>query len=631
MLLPARMMRLTVIALERDQRALLAGLGHLGVAQLTSTAVPEGLKSRNVNEQLARCDSLLGRVAELRRSLEIAPQIAPTIDVAQSALENDERALNPIEQKVRQLLDKQKTLQERLRQLESEACRLSTFSTLGVPLDRLQESPFLHFVTGSVPVENLHSGQESLAGQAVLIPLAGSQNNVIAIGTRQNRPDWEQKLHQLGFRSAEPFLTGIRGEQGRQQMNEELTRLTASLRGVREETSRTVLEIENRTNLEKLLLSAEQTLGCTASTVVLTGWTPAVKAGLLEDRVREITHGRCFIDLTAPMGVAEKDIPVLFQPSNLLRPFQRLVAAYGLPNYREIEPSLFVALTYLVMFGMMFGDAGHGLVLVLLGFTVLVKGQKSGTRDWGALLIWVGLSSIVFGVFYGGYFGIPQLRRYALWHDPLEGSPTRLLLAAVGVGVVTISLGLLLNVINRLRHRDLSGGLLGEFGFLGIAFYWGTLALVAKAAVAQSGKSIGVASLVIVALPVAGWIVKELIGSRDDKQRGLTFATALVGAFEAVLVYFANTVSFVRLAAYAMSHAALLVATFAIAAEVSRLSHVGSALSIAIIIIGNAVAIGLEGVIAGVQALRLEFYEFFSKFFSAEGKPFKPFRLMESE
>jgi len=97
--------------------------------------------------------------------------------------------------------------------------------------------------------------------------------------------------------------------------------------------------------------------------------------------------------------------------------------------------------------------------------------------------------------------------------------------------------------------------------------------------------------------------------------------------FEALLSYFANTVSFVRLGAYAMSHAALLVAAFMIAADVKHFSPGGTLLSVLVIILGNLVALVLEGIVASVQALRLEYYEFFGKFFSGGGQPFKPFRL----
>jgi V/A-type H+-transporting ATPase subunit I len=140
----------------------------------------------------------------------------------------------------------------------------------------------------------------------------------------------------------------------------------------------------------------------------------------------------------------------------------------------------------------------------------------------------------------------------------------------------------------------------------------------------------------LVGLPLLAWVVAEILTEKRQSPRtssgagpgsALTLlAQAMVGAFEGVLGYFANTISFVRLAAYAMSHAAVLVAAFSLAGEMHQLPA-GGLLAVVVIVAGNLVAILLEGTIASVQALRLEYYEFFSKFFSGEGTPFRPFQL----
>jgi len=106
---------------------------------------------------------------------------------------------------------------------------------------------------------------------------------------------------------------------------------------------------------------------------------------------------------------------------------------------------------------------------------------------------------------------------------------------------------------------------------------------------------------------------------------------SLIEAFEAALSYLANTISFVRLAAYAMSHSAILMATFAMADTVLDMGAVGGVLYIAVVILGNAIALVLEGVIVAVQVLRLEYYEFFSKFLAGTGLPFRPFSFLGKE
>ena len=314
-----------------------------------------------------------------------------------------------------------------------------------------------------------------------------------------------------------------------------------------------------------------------------------------------------------------------------------LVSTYGLPNYQELEPTLFVALSYMVMFGVMFGDAGHGMVLALCGLVALLAVRSPKARDFGVLLLFGGFSSIIFGIVYGSYFGIEELKKYALWHDPLEGDPMQLMYGAIGIGVIMISIGLILNIINRFRRGDMIGGFLDKFGLVGLLFYWGTLVLLMNGALIRSWGLMGVSIILFLVVPIVSWSLKEPIehllrhGASENNETSNGLVSALmescVGAFEAVLSYLANTISFVRLAAYAMSHAALLFAAFMLAAQVREFPYGGSLWSLLVIILGNMIAIILEGVIASVQALRLEYYEFFGKFFSGTGQPFEPFRL----
>jgi V/A-type H+-transporting ATPase subunit I len=340
--------------------------------------------------------------------------------------------------------------------------------------------------------------------------------------------------------------------------------------------------------------------------VLVSGWLPAESAPTLEKLLQEVTVGRCALSVTEPADA--EDVPVLLRQPRVFRPFANLVNGFGLPKYREVSPTFFVAVSYLLMFGMMFGDVGHGLVLALAGLGALWFTRR---RDIGVLLLCAGMVSAAFGWVYGSCFGLEWFKQFALWRDPLEGSPLDLLRIALGVGVAMISLGVVLNIINRFRQHDPVGAILDKFGIAGLVFYWGMLLWV-------TGQ---VRGSVWMALPVVAWVLKAPL----ERHAGETgwFASA-VEAFEGVVLYLANTISFVRLAAYAMSHAALLMAALAMAHEIQRTSPAAGWL---VIVAGNAAAIVLEGIIAAVQALRLEYYEFFNKFFPGEGRPFEPFRL----
>jgi V/A-type H+-transporting ATPase subunit I len=425
---------------------------------------------------------------------------------------------------------------------------------------------------------------------------------------------------------------------GQEEVALELQGIQQQIQQLAIEAAERLAAIERLASQERRLLEAAQHCPRTETAVLLTGWAPATEAPVVERRLREITAGRCIWANATAEDAAGEPVPVLLRHPRLLRPFEMLVAAYGLPRYQELEPTLFVALSFVLMFGMMFGDAGHGLVLALGGLLALRRGKTTRLRDAGVLLLFAGFSSMIFGVVYGSYFGLNQLKHYALWHDPLEGDAMALMYATMGFGVVMISLGMILNMINRFRAGDLVGGFLGQFGVAGALFYWGMLALATRFAEFEAHGMTGPLLLFCLALPIAGWMLKgplEYVLHRrahkpvEPAAGGGLFAAcaeSVVEAFEACLSYLANTISFVRLAAYAMSHAALLVATYMMAAEVRSASVAGSLL---VIVLGNLVAMVLEGVIACVQALRLEYYEFFGKFFSGEGQPFKPFRLVE--
>ena len=199
-----------------------------------------------------------------------------------------------------------------------------------------------------------------------------------------------------------------------------------------------------------------------------------------------------------------------------------------------------------------------------------------------------------------------------------------------------MSLGLVLNVINHFRRGHVLGGFLDKFGVAGMLFYWGALALLMKFAAIRSMGLVKPAVILFLLIPVVGWTLKEpieFVRKRRAHPAAVTgslsasLMESLVEVFEAVMSFFSNTVSFVRLAAYAMSHSALLLAAFMMAEQVRHLPAAGGVLSVLIIVLGNLVAIVLEGIVAAVQALRLEYYEFFSKFFSGNGQPFQPFCL----
>ena len=663
---PAPMQRLSLLILERDEHQVLRGLGRLGVIHLVrTTAGPDTAPFEPPDRAaaLSRCDDLVTRLEAVRRRIELEVLPEPSVEPLEITLDEADAGLRVIEARTKDLAERQQALQARWGQVAGLLEQVTSYEGLELPLDRIGQFSFLHFALGSLAPENMDELQSKLGDNVVLLtlPEREGQQRIVAVTSRKGRFSLETALEKAGFRR--DTLTVAEGETSErlavetrrehERLARELAEVTAGLKALSGELAQPVADLLHWVRGERLILEAEQTFPHTEATVLLTGWVPADDASSVRRQVQEIAGGRCVIETADTDGVPENEIPVLLRHPRLLRPFEMLVAGYGLPAYRELEPTLFVAITFLLMFGMMFGDVGHGAVLAVGGLAALWLGKSVKVRDVGVLLISGGLSSAIFGLVYGAYFG---MHGWGLWREPLamEGrGPVDFLIVALCIGVGIISLGLILNMVNRFRRGDVLGGFLDKFGVAGAVFYWGVLGLGCKFIVINDASLHWAEILLLIVLPLAVLMFREPVmyalrrrfgdgheaaagghaAAAGGHQAGSMFEVffeSAVEVFETVLGYMANTISFVRLAAYAMSHAAILMATFVMAREVSKAAGDGaggSALYVVVVILGNLVAIVLEGVVAGVQALRLEYYEFFSKFFSGSGRAFEPFRL----
>lgn len=644
---PVPMSRLRAILLEEDERAVLWSLGQRGIVHLTRT--PAGpntapLQPYDGKAELDRTDDLLERCRKLiPNSATPEPEAVP-LEAAGSPLDAFDSMLRRMEGKSAELLSTRQRLLSRKQELDALCDRASDYRGLDLPLDELDRFSFLHFILGTVPEGRLESVSGILGGNAVLLPLPrrGGRSPLLIMTTPANRQQTETLLQQAGFQSTEPrVMEDIEAkERERDGLIQSLGRVDEQLRLFARESGPTVASIRERVMVERRLVEARQNFPRTGTTLLLSGWIPAAQADSLRSDLAAVTRNRCVIEFSEPGTDDGAAVPVALQHSAWLQPFQRMVSAYGLPFYQDFEPTLLVAISYILMFGMMFGDAGQGAILAIAGWIAMRAGRGAALKDTGRVLLLGGLSSIGFGMVYGSYFGIPALKAYALWRDPLEGDPLTLMLAAIGMGVAVISIGLVLNILNRFRRGEMTEGWLGRFGIMGVLFYWGSLALLARFAAFQSHGVAGVAALLFLALPLLGWILKEPVRAIWQSRKGgggesggpaVMLAESFIGVLEGVTTYLANTTSFVRLAAYAMSHAALLMAVFTVAEQIRQFSPFGGLWALLVIILGNIIAIILEGIIAAVQALRLEYYEFFGKFLSGAGLPFAPFTLTITE
>jgi V/A-type H+-transporting ATPase subunit I len=285
----------------------------------------------------------------------------------------------------------------------------------------------------------------------------------------------------------------------------------------------------------------------------------------------------------------------------------------------------------------MFGDAGHGALLALAGYCLFRYLPQY--LDYGILLMEAGTASVLFGVLYGSFFGIPGALP-VLWLEPSRDLP-RFMRVAVMLGVVLVSLGLVLNVVNSWRAGQRASALFSVQGLFGAFLYWTGVALAVRLLMPWQFVlpapvlwvlAGGAVVLIVLRAPLVRRLERGAC-ARPAAAPAPAALRALEGSVEladSLFSYVANTVSFVRIAAFAAVHAALFVAMFAVADTLAQ-TRFGTPLTIAVLVAGNAVLILLEGLTVSVQVLRLEYYEFFGKFFRGGGELYRPLMLQPAQ
>jgi len=347
----------------------------------------------------------------------------------------------------------------------------------------------------------------------------------------------------------------------------------------------------------------------------LLGWAP--EAALPALRAQIEPRGGAAVELPAPVGV---DPPTLLAPRGPAAEFRLLIDTYGTVPYADLDPTPFAAVAFALMFGMMFGDVGHGVLLIGLGLLARTgRGVLGRFRQGWALAVAAGAVATGFGIAYGEMFG-PTHAIPAVWLVPLD-DPVRLLVAGVLVGTVLLAASQVIGSVNRWREGGLALALYAPSGIAGLGAYLG-LGLAAAGAYEHAG----IVTFAGVALVAAGVVLMFVGGLVAAGGRGSGVAQATVESVDGVVRIGSNVVSFARLAAFGLAHAAISAVVWD---GTTALWHpnIAGAAAVALFVIGNVAAFALEALVVGVQALRLEYYELFSHMFVDEGRPFDPWHV----
>ncbi len=525
--------------------------------------------------------------------------------------------------------------QERMRGLRDELRRaaqllraLDQFAQISVDLALLQKkSALLDIRVGTLPRSNIQRFEEALglAGYiAIRFFTNEEQVHMIVAGAVGQAGEIERVLQAAGWRTMDiPAEFRGRPDEVRRELTERLARMTKEQA---EEDARRRSE-GTQESLHERLIDTTHVLARAApyaelaglmrgrgSLVTACGWIPSSQAPRLKRMLEASFDDRFVLRARDPRGDERLRVPSVIWHHRWLQPFASLVLNYGVPRYGEIDPTVFFAVSFVLMFGMMFGDVGHGATLILAG--VLLRRRLA---QYAALAIAVGLSSMVFGFIFGSVFGFENLLP-ALWMSPLS-DPMRMLGVALGWGVGFILLATALTIRNRIVDGRMLDALLDGHGAAGLVLYLGLL--LGAWRYATTGQP-GIASWLAISAALSAIFVHSW---RENQHvaKGEKLMIALMEAYESIMAYISNTLSFLRLAAFSLNHVALCIAIFTVA----NMMHFAGYWTA--IVLGNVFILVLEGGIVGIQTLRLEYYEGFSRFFGGDGRPFRPLTLRKRQ
>lgn len=370
------------------------------------------------------------------------------------------------------------------------------------------------------------------------------------------------------------------------------------------------------------------------------GYCPTKQCAALSEKLA--AESVSVTEIPIKSGADAEDVPTLLKNNVIFRPFEMFVKMYGLPEYGTFDPTPYVAVTYMLMFGIMFGDVGQGLVVSLLGL-ILSKLTKNGLAP---IMTRIGLFSAAFGVLYGSVFGIetiiePFFHRENIWRalgyterpENIFQVATVLLIAALAIGIVFIVISMTFNTVLNFKRRKWGDALFSVNGVCGLVFYISLVAAAACMFMLGANLFTPVYIICLIVLPLVLIFFKhplsDLISGTKHGEKvsiGTFIIENFIELFEAALSYLSNTMSFLRIGGFILSHAGMMLVVAQLAgtnvpdAEIT----VGTVITY---IIGNLIVMGIEGLLVGIQVLRLEFYEIFNRFYSGNGESFSPMAI----
>jgi len=621
---PLAMKKIDLFMVDTDTPVAAMTLARMGVLHPQEEASPDfpleafpAARYQQVHHDLGlRFDKIAGYVGK-----PFAPATSSRENVTLEQLQELDEQLRTLWVEVSEFEEQLRRQRERIATIRQMSGSLQRFAALDLDLSRLRRrGRFLRIFVGTVPSPNLDQLRRALTLSGFLTRSFFSSegiDHVVVFGASEQHQDVQEVLNSADFRGL-TVPDEFSGSPSRLQrdLDLEVTAIKRKIEALERELDslvegnfETLQHARDCLVLARPYASLAGALRGKGRLVSLQGWVPARYEAEIRRRLEQNLACPFHIEFADPEPAEYSSVPSVMPRSPFLKPFQMLVRNFGIPAYREIDPTGAFALSYVLMFGMMFGDIGHGAVIAIAGLGLWKRFPAASV-----VAVLAGISSMGFGLVYGSLFGYEHVIE-PLWMSPMQ-DPVRLLLLAVIWGAGFILFGNLLSIRNLWAAGQPEEALYSGKGVAGLAFY---LALCLVAYRLYSAGRFGWLETLALTLPLA-----VIMWSHWRHSSGQLFERVLVvfiEGLEHVISNISGTLSFLRVAAFSLNHIALAAAVFAIAGMLDTPGHIVT------VVLGNVFVIVLEGAIVAIQCLRLEYYEGFSRFFSGNGRAFEPLKL----
>ena len=540
------------------------------------------------------------------------------------------------------LQEKKEKLKKKTEELRARQQVIAPFRPLNCDLHKVLQFRYITYRFGRIAVEFYHKMQKYLMDDLKAIFVEGERDESFVYGAYFVSPTEAQKVDAV-FRSLHFERIELKDEfegtpaYAYQTLEREIARVNLEIENLDKEAGEMLAdrapqlvaarnrleELANNFDVRKLAARMEDNK---EDYYILCGWMADEDVEKFVEEVKD--DDKVFVVVEDDHDAYFGEPPTKLENPKLFKPFEMFVRMYGLPAHNELDPTVFVGLTYSFIFGVMFGDVGQGLLLLIGGFLIyhFKKAPLAG------IIATAGVFSTIFGFMFGSIFGFEDVIE-PLWIRPIDhmttlpflGKLNTVFIVAVGFGMLLIMVAMILHIINAVKSKDIENAWFDANGAAGRIFY---IAVVVTIVLFLTGQPLpgGIVMAVMFGVPLIVILFKEpitrAIQKRADKMevgKGMFLVQGFFEMFETLLSYFSNTISFIRIGAFAVSHAAIMEVVLQLAgAESGNPNWIG-------VIFGNLFVCGFEGLIVGIQVLRLEYYEMFSRFYKGSGHAFDPY------